>query len=71
MSEQPTSLLERLRSSLYSRYTIEREIGQGGMAHVFLAQDVKHNRQVVIEVLRPDLGASIGTERFLNRSPAR
>ncbi len=65
MPQEPTSLLERLRASLSSRYTIEREIGQGGMAHVFLAQDIKHNRQVAIKVLRPDLSASLGTERFL------
>jgi Tol biopolymer transport system component/tRNA A-37 threonylcarbamoyl transferase component Bud32 len=57
--------LERLRASLAGRYRLERELGQGGMATVYLAQDLKHDRQVAIKVLRPELAAVIGAERFL------
>ncbi len=56
---------ERLAADLADRYTIERELGQGGMATVYLAQDLKHDRQVAIKVLRPELAAVIGAERFL------
>jgi len=58
-------LLEQLRTSLPDRYRIEREIGRGGMATVFLAHDVKHDRAVAIKVLHPDLAATLGPERFL------
>ena len=47
------------------RYVIERELGQGGMATVYLATDLRHERQVAVKVLRSDLTASIGSERFL------
>jgi serine/threonine-protein kinase len=57
--------LERLRSALSDRYRVEREIGHGGMATVYLAQDLKHHRHVAIKVLRPDLAATVGPERFL------
>ena len=57
--------LDRLTSALADRYTIERELGQGGMATVYLAQDLKHDRKVAIKVLRPELAAAIGAERFL------
>ena len=58
--------LELFRSStIGGRYAIEREIGHGGMAWVFLAKDLKHHRPVAIKVLRPELGAVIGAERFL------
>ncbi|MDH4130782.1 MAG: serine/threonine-protein kinase, partial [Gemmatimonadota bacterium] len=57
--------LERLRASLSDRYRIERELGQGGMATVYLAEDLKHDRQVAIKVLRPELAAVLGSERFL------
>ena len=57
--------LERLRSALHDRYRVERLVGQGGMATVFLAEDLKHRRQVAIKVLRPELSAALGTERFL------
>jgi len=57
--------LEGLRSALDGRYTIEREIGSGGMATVYLAQDLKHSRQVAIKVMRPELATSLGAERFL------
>src|SRR5688572_13661768 len=58
------SILERLQAKLSDRYSIERELGQGGMATVFLATDVRHEREVAIKVLRPELSASIGGERF-------
>jgi Tol biopolymer transport system component len=57
--------LDRLAASLSDRYRIERELGAGGMATVYLAQDLKHDRQVAIKVLRPELAAVIGAERFL------
>jgi serine/threonine protein kinase/tetratricopeptide (TPR) repeat protein len=53
------------RSALAERYAIERELGRGGMATVYLATDRKHDRQVAIKVLRPDLTAPLGAERFL------
>jgi serine/threonine protein kinase len=54
-----------LTAALADRYRIERELGRGGMATVFLAQDLKHERKVAIKVLRPELAAIIGAERFL------
>src|SRR5678815_4317840 len=57
--------LERLTAALSDRYRIERELGSGGMATVYLAQDVKHDRRVALKVLRPELAAVIGAERFL------
>src|SRR5512147_218728 len=56
---------DRLADALRDRYRIERELGQGGMATVYLAQDLKHDRRVAIKVLRPELAAVIGAERFL------
>ena len=50
---------------LAGRYVIERPLGQGGMATVYLADDVKHHRKVAIKVLRPELAAALGPERFL------
>jgi len=58
-------LLERLKSALGDRYGIEKEIGRGGMAVVFLAQDLKHRRQVAIKVLHPEIASSLGAARFL------
>jgi len=58
-------LLEQLAASLGDRYRIERALGQGGMAVVFLAEDLKHHRRVAIKVLKPDLSALLGSERFL------
>ncbi|MFN8652177.1 MAG: protein kinase [Gemmatimonadales bacterium] len=55
----------KLVEALAGRYTLERELGQGGMATVYLAQDLKHDRRVAIKVLRPELAAVIGAERFL------
>ncbi len=54
-----------LSAALSDRYRIERELGQGGMATVYLAQDIRHGRQVALKVLRPELAAVIGAERFL------
>jgi eukaryotic-like serine/threonine-protein kinase len=59
------SVLSRLQSALADRYRIERELGSGGMATVHLAHDIKHDRDVAIKVLRPDLAAALGGERFL------
>jgi serine/threonine-protein kinase len=59
-----TTVVDRLSIALADRYTIEREIGRGGMATVYLAQDLKHDRTVAIKVLQPELSATIGTERF-------
>ncbi len=55
----------RLAAALADRYRIERELGQGGMATVYLAHDLKHDRDVAIKVLHPDLTAALGAERFL------
>jgi tRNA A-37 threonylcarbamoyl transferase component Bud32 len=57
--------LASLQVALAGRYTIEREIGRGGMAMVYLADDLKHHRRVAIKILRPELAAVLGTERFL------
>jgi serine/threonine protein kinase/tetratricopeptide (TPR) repeat protein len=57
--------VERLRSALSHAYTIDRELGKGGMATVYLAQDVKHERPVALKVLHPELAASLGPDRFL------
>jgi serine/threonine-protein kinase len=57
--------MEQVASALADRYRIERELGQGGMATVYLAQDLKHHRKVAIKVLKPELAAVIGAERFL------
>ncbi len=57
--------VSRLTAALADRYTIERELGAGGMATVYLAGDLRHHRQVAIKVLRPELAAVIGAERFL------
>ncbi|HEX3275498.1 MAG TPA: protein kinase [Gemmatimonadales bacterium] len=57
--------LDRLRAALADRYRLERELGQGGMATVYLAEDPKHGRKVAIKVLHPELSAVIGGDRFL------
>ncbi len=59
------SIINRLAVSLADRYRLERELGAGGMATVYLAHDLKHEREVAIKVLHPDLGAALGSERFL------
>ncbi|HEX9729728.1 MAG TPA: serine/threonine-protein kinase [Gemmatimonadales bacterium] len=57
--------IERLKVALADRYTIERELGQGGMATVYLAKDIKHEREVAIKVISPEMAESMGKERFL------
>jgi len=57
--------LDRLSDALTERYRFERELGRGGMATVYLAADLKHQRSVAIKVLRPELTPVAGTERFL------
>ncbi len=59
------SVIERLNAALEGRYRIERELGEGGMATVYLAEDIKHDRQVALKVLKPELAAVIGAERFV------
>lgn len=57
--------ITRLNEALDGRYTIERELGEGGMATVYLADDLKHERRVALKVLKPELAAVVGAERFL------
>lgn len=59
-------MLDRLRAALGDRYLVESELGQGGMALVYLARDIRHDRAVALKVLRPELSAVIGADRFLN-----
>ena len=60
-----TEPFERLRSALGDRYALERKLGEGGMATVYLAHGVKHDRKVALKVLKPELAAVVGSERFL------
>ena len=57
--------LDRLKAALADRYTIERELGAGGMATVYLAEDLKHERRVALKVLKPEFAAALGPDRFL------
>ena len=57
--------VDRLNTALEGRYAIERELGEGGMATVYLADDLKHERKVALKVLKPELAAVVGAERFL------
>src|SRR3982751_111794 len=61
LTEPPSAL----QLALSDRYRVERELGAGGMATVYLARDLRHDRDVAIKVLHPDLGAALGAERFL------
>ena len=61
----PSDPISRLKAALEGRYAIERELGEGGMATVYLAEDLKHQRKVALKVLKPELAAVIGAERFL------
>jgi len=58
-------VLHRLKTALSDRYAIEREIGAGGMATVYLAEDLKHHRKVAVKVLSPEIAFALGSERFL------
>jgi hypothetical protein len=60
-----TEITERLKVAIADRYLIEHELGQGGMATVYLAHGVKHDRKVALKVLRPELAAVLGAERFV------
>src|SRR5512141_1609877 len=60
-----TDVLGRLTAALADRYRVERELGAGGMATVYLAEDLRHGRKVAVKVLRPELAAVIGADRFL------
>ena len=57
--------IAELTAALKDRYRIERELGAGGMATVYLAEDLKHRRQVALKVLRPEVAQSVGAQRFL------
>jgi serine/threonine protein kinase len=59
-----SSTIERVRAAFAQSYAVEREVGQGGMATVYLARDLKHGRQVALKVLRPELAAAMGGDRF-------
>src|SRR6056300_1309161 len=61
-----SSAIERLNAALEGRYRVERQLGEGGMATVYLADDLKHERKVALKVLKPELAAVIGAERFLS-----
>lgn len=60
-----SDVITRLSAALESRYRVGRQIGVGGMATVYLAHDLRHERDVAIKVLHPDLAAALGAERFL------
>jgi serine/threonine protein kinase/tetratricopeptide (TPR) repeat protein len=60
-----SEITEQLTTALAGRYAIGRELGQGGMAIVYLARDLRHDRDVALKVLRPDIGSEVGAERFL------
>ncbi|MEA3247345.1 MAG: serine/threonine-protein kinase [Gemmatimonadota bacterium] len=64
MADELSEVLPKLTAALEGRYTVERELGRGGMATVFLAHDVKHGREVAIKVLHPELAATVGGGRF-------
>ena len=66
MSRRRDDILSRLQTALFGRYSVMNEIGRGGMATVCLARDLRHDRDVAIKILHPELGANLGVERFLS-----
>ena len=60
-----TAITERLSAALAGRYRIERHLGEGGMASVYLCEDLKHDRKVALKLLKPELAAVLGAERFV------
>src|SRR5260221_14693888 len=65
-ARNPLNLPDRLHAALSGHYRVDRELGSGGMATVYLAHDIKHDRDVAIKVLHPELAAALGGERFLS-----
>ncbi len=63
--DSPAGITSRVRAALGDRYVVDRELGRGGMAVVYLADDLKHRRRVAVKVLKPELVPALGTERFL------
>lgn len=62
-----SDVLDRLETALADTYAIDREIGRGGMATVFLAEDLAHDRKVALKVLHPQIAASLGPDRLQDR----
>src|SRR6476620_12311275 len=65
MESRTTAMLDSVKAALESRYSIERELGRGGMATVYLAEDFRHGRSVAVKVLHPELASALGSDRFL------
>src|SRR5689334_180962 len=65
MESRTTAMLDSVKAALESKYSIERELGRGGMATVYLAQDLRHGREVAVKVLHPELASAVGADRFL------
>ena len=70
MTSHPGTFSDELVAALAGRYELVREVGRGGMATVYLARDLAHDRDVAIKVMHAELSASMGADRFLPRNPA-